>query len=75
MALGTVEQIAKAITEGFKLLGQYLSGKEMARVKYQLEAAHQYIFVDEKAGEYGDIKPEKQKDLKIHFRKRVFDSS
>ena len=75
MVLGTVEQIAKAITEVFKLLGQYLSGKKVARLEYQIEAAQEYIFVDEKSGEYKDIDDKRQAQLKLHFRKRVFDSS
>lgn len=70
-----ITEIAGTIKEGFKVIGQYLAGKEIARLKYQLESAQNYIFVDEKSGEYAGISAEKQKDLKIHFRKRAFDSA
>lgn len=48
--------------------------KEFKRLKYQLEAAYNYVFVDEKSGQYKDLPPEKLADLKLHFRKRIFDS-
>lgn len=70
-----VTEIAGSIKEGFKVIGQYLAGKEIARLRYQLESAQEYIFVDEKSGEYVGITPERQKELKLHFRKRVFDSA
>lgn len=75
MSVTAVSEIAAAIKEGFKVLGQYLSGKELARLKYQLEAAQSYIFVNERSGEYKDVKPARAEELLAHFRKRVFDSA
>lgn len=49
--------------------------KTIKRLKYNLEAAQNYIFVDEKSGEYKDISDKKRDKLKLHFRKRVFDES
>lgn len=74
-AVEAVKEVAGAIKEGFKVLGAYLAGKEIARLKYQLESAQSYIFVDEKSGQYVDLTEEKQDALKIHFRKRAFDAS
>jgi hypothetical protein len=49
--------------------------KTIKRLKYQLEAAQNYIFVDEMSGEYGGMKESKLKKWKLHFRKRAFDSN
>lgn len=74
-AVEAVKEVAGAIKEGFKVVGQYLAGKEIARLKYQLESAQSYIFVDERVGNYAGVNDKKQKELKVHFRKRAFDSA
>ena len=71
--IAAIEQIAGAIKEGFKVLGQILSGAELRKARYRIEAAMHYVHVDRKEGEYKDIPDDKQKALKIHFGKRVFD--
>lgn len=48
--------------------------KEMKRLKYQIEAGQQYVFVDEGSGQYKDLTPFKREKLKLHFRKQLFDS-
>ncbi len=45
------------------------------RLMYRIEAAMEYVSVDERTGEYKDIDPEDQAKLKLHFRKRIFDVS
>jgi len=64
-----------AIAEVAGLLKVVVAGKEVARLKYRAEAGMNYVFVDEKTGEYKDIDDKKQKSLKVHFRKRIFDAS
>ena len=49
--------------------------KEMKRLKYQLEAAQNYIFVDERSGQFALASEGAAKELKIHFRKQAFDSA
>lgn len=49
--------------------------KEFKRVRYQLEAAQEYIFVDEKSGPYKKSNDREIENLKVHFRKRAFDSA
>ena len=73
--LSNIGLIADAIKEGFKFLGQVMSGAESRRLKYRIEAAVNYVHVDEKIGEYKGITDKKQKELKIHFSKRIFDES
>ena len=46
-----------------------------ARLRYRIEAAMQYVFVDEKVGEYADFNEAKRQKYKRHFRKRIFDAS
>lgn len=64
--------IASAIAEGFKILAQVLKGRERARMEAAIQAGEQYIFVDEKSGKYQDISDDRQKKLKVHYRKRFF---
>ena len=71
--LGAVEQIAKAISEGSKLVAQIIGGHAVRKLKYRMEAAMSYVHVSEKEGEYADISDKRQKELKLHFRKRIFD--
>lgn len=75
MALDPITAIANAITEGAKALGNFLTGKELNRLRYQVEAGFNYVFVDEKSGQYKDISDDEQKKLKIHFRKQIFDEA
>lgn len=49
--------------------------KRFKRFAYRIEAAMRYVFVDEKAGRYKDITDEDQVKLKLHYRKRIFDSN
>ena len=66
---------AQAVAEVAKVVGNWQVSKERNRLLYRLEASTDYVFVDEKSGEYKDIDEKKQKKLKAHFRKRIFDSS
>ena len=49
--------------------------KTIKRLRYQLEASHNYIFVNEKAGEFKEITDERKNDLFLHYRKQSFDSA
>lgn len=71
--LDQVSSIAQAIDKVAGLIAQILSGAAFRKMQYRVEAAQNYVFVDEKAGQYKDLTPEKQKGLKLHFRKRIFD--
>jgi hypothetical protein len=68
-----VTAVSEAIKEVSGLLKELVAGAEVRRLKYRTEAAMQYVFVDEKAGDYEKITEKRQKDLKSHFRKRIFD--
>jgi len=65
--------IASAIDKAAELVAQILSGAAVRKLKYRVDAAMQYVFVDEKAG-YADIDEKRQKALKLHYRKRIFDT-
>jgi len=71
----SVEWYAKAVAEVAKVVGNWQVSKERNRLMYRIEAATKYVFVDEKSGEFLDINDKRQKKLKKHFRKRIFDSS
>ena len=73
IGLEAAGKISDAVKEGFKLFGQIISGAKMRKLEYNREAAQQYIFIDEKSGEYKDMDDKKRAQLKIHYRKRVFD--
>ncbi len=49
--------------------------KVVKRLNYRIEAAMQYVLVDQKAGEYKNITDKRQAKLKEHFSKRIFDVS
>lgn len=49
--------------------------KKMKRMAYQLEAAQNYIFVDEGSGEFQDLDLVRKMKLKKHYRKQAFDSA
>ena len=68
-----ITAISEAIKEVAGLAKELVSGKEVRRLRYRAEAAINYVFVDEKSGEYSGIDEKKQKKLKEHFRKRIFD--
>lgn len=74
-SLDTASAIAKAIDRVADLIAQILSGAALRRLQYRIEAAINYVFVDEKSGQYKDISEEKRKEYKIHFRKRIFDEN
>lgn len=71
--LGTA--IASAIKEIAELIKVALVGSEVRRLKYQLESAQEYIFVDERVGKYKDINDIKAAGLKVHFKRRAFDAN
>ena len=62
-----------AISEVSGLLKILVAGKEVARLKYRAEAAVNYVFVDEESGEYAGITEKRKKQMKLHFRKQIFD--
>ena len=75
----TPVDLVTAISGAFKeiagLLREIVSTKETRRLRYRVESAMQYIFVDEKSGEYAKITDKAREKLKVHFRRRVFDSN
>ena len=66
---------AKLVTEIAKVVGNWQVSKERNRLQYRIEAAQNYVFVNEKSGEYKDIADAKADKLLLHFRKRIFDSN
>jgi hypothetical protein len=47
--------------------------KKIKRLEYRIEAAMQYVFVDERSGRYKNISSGKKAEMKTHYRKRIFD--
>lgn len=72
-AIGSIGAVAEAIKEITKLVGGYLSGKTVRKLKYRVEAAMSYVHVDRKEGEFKSIDDKKQESLKVHYAKRIFD--
>lgn len=70
-----ISAISEAVKEIAGLFKELVSGAEIRRLKYRIEAAEQYVFVDEKSGPYAETGDKKRKELKCHFRKRIFDES
>lgn len=76
----SLKEILDAISKAFGV-GENITDpkqydiKEFKRLKYQVEAAQDYIFVDERSGQYEKSNEEEIRKLKLHFRKRVFDSA
>jgi hypothetical protein len=72
--IDTVTSVSKAIEKFCDVLALWIAGGDKRRLQYQLEAAQEYIFVDERAGKYKEIEDHKALLLKIHFKRRAFDS-
>ena len=72
MAADPVSGIATAIAEGFKLIAVVLKGREKAKMVAAIQAAEQYIFVDERVGKYKGFDDKDVAKYKLHFRKRFF---
>jgi len=73
--LDLVTAISQAVKEVTSLTRELVSSAEVRRLRYRVEAAVNYIFVDEKSGEYANIRDKERDGLKRHFRKRVFDEA
>jgi hypothetical protein len=70
-----VTAISGAFKEVAGLIREFVSTADVRRLRYRVEAATQYVFVDEGSGEYAKISEDAKKKLKLHFRKRIFDES
>lgn len=71
----TVGAIAAAVKEISALVRELFAGKEIARYKYRTEAGMKYYLVDHKVGEFEGISDDRQKKLKVHYGKQIFDES
>lgn len=67
-----MNEIAKAIRAGFELIAEVVRTSETRKIQACKEAAEKYIQVNEKNGEFKDIKDKRQKKLLTHYRKRFF---
>lgn len=67
-----IKAIAQAVAQGSKLWNTWLKSRDKRRMEAALEAGEQYIFVNEKVGEYEGISDERQKKLLVHYSKRYF---
>jgi len=70
-----ITAISEAIREVGSLVHELVAGAKVRRLEYRVEAAINYVFVDEKSGQYSDSSDKKRQELKEHFRKRIFDSA
>lgn len=68
-----VTAISEAIKEVSGLIRELISGAEVRRLQYRVEAGMNYVFVRERVGQYKDITDKKREELLTHFRKRIFD--
>ena len=67
-----IQAISSAIAEVSGMIKALINTAEVRELRKIKDAAIQYVFVDEKAGEYTNIDDKKQAQLKLHFRKRIF---
>lgn len=74
-AITLITAFSEAIKEVAGLIRELVAGKEVARLKYRAESGMNYVFVDEKIGQYDGISDEEQAKKKLHFRKRIFDEN
>ena len=72
VATDIISAVSEAISEGFKLVGLILRGREKADAESAIQAGEQYIFVDERSGKYEEISESKRIKLKKHYRKIFF---
>lgn len=59
-----------------KILGifqDWQKNRPMNKLRYRIEAAIEYVRLDEKSGEYKDYSDDKIKKYKEHYRKRIYD--
>ena len=73
--MAQINLILKAVAELAKVVGNWQNSKDRNRLLYRIEAATQYVFVSEKFGKYKKIDDKRQKKLRKHFKKRIFDIS
>lgn len=71
--LSLVTALSEAIREVAGLVRELVAGAQVRRLKYQVEAARNYIFVEERQGQYKEITELRRQEYLVHFRKRVFD--
>lgn len=74
-AVTLVTAVSAAVKEVAGLVRELVAGKEIARYKYRAEAGMHYFLVDKKVGEYELITDDRQRKLKIHWGKRIFDEA
>ncbi len=67
-----VNEIAKVISEGFKLLSQHQSTKAVRHMKAALEAGEEYIHANEAFGKYKDMKADERSKVKDKARRKFF---
>jgi len=70
--MGTIKAVAEAIKEGMKVWYQWRSGSERRRMRAAIDAAEQYIFVNEKDGRYQELSENRRKKLLRTWRRRFF---
>lgn len=70
-----ISAISEAIREVASLMRELVAGSQMRRMRYRLEAAEEYVFIDEKSGKYVHHSDARRRELKAHFRKRIFDEA
>jgi arabinogalactan endo-1,4-beta-galactosidase len=67
-----ITAISAAIAEVSGLIKEFISGADIRRMSAAIEAAEQYIMVNEKTGQYKDLTEEKKAQYLTHVRKRFF---
>lgn len=70
-----MKEIARAIAEGFKFLGQVYKDSYNRRIRKAFDGAREYIFVNEKDGKYEDFSDKKRKHLLKKYREQFFDNN
>lgn len=73
--MSNVSLIAGMVAQIAKVVGNWQVGSERARLMYRIEAAQDYVFVNERTGEYKNIDFSRATKLLLHLRKRIFDIS
>lgn len=65
---------ALAIVEkALDIVKNWQANRPINKLRYRIEAAIEYVLLDERVGEYKSFDDEKRLQYKNHFRKRIFD--
>ena len=72
MAIDPISNIANAIAECSKVIGQWMSSQDRRHMKAAIDAAERYIFVNERNGENAKLSDKEHAELLKKLRDQFF---